>query len=98
MVASVITSLLFPADYVGFIKRVMKLLQHGYAGLDKIEVELRQLGETEEPPERPREYQPRNCMTQALRGVFLSFNIETLCVLNSFKIKISLFMCHVFVW
>jgi hypothetical protein len=34
----------------------MKLLQNGYRGLDKIEVEMRQLGETEEVPERPRNY------------------------------------------
>jgi hypothetical protein len=44
------------SDYVGFIKKVMKLLQNGYRGLDKIEVEMRQLGETEEVPERPRNY------------------------------------------
>ncbi|XP_059487711.1 uncharacterized protein LOC132203739 [Neocloeon triangulifer] len=43
----------FPRDYVGFIKKIMKLLQNGYKGLDKIEVEMRQLGETEEVPERP---------------------------------------------
>ncbi|CAB3373765.1 Hypothetical predicted protein [Cloeon dipterum] len=43
----------FPRDYVGFIKKIMKLMQNGYKGLDKIEIELRQLGETEEVPERP---------------------------------------------
>ncbi|KAH8397887.1 hypothetical protein KR222_004800 [Zaprionus bogoriensis] len=43
----------FPRDYVGFIKKIMKLLQHGYAEVQSIEIELRILEETSAPPSRP---------------------------------------------
>ena len=40
----------FPRDYVGFIKKIMKLLQHDYPMLRKVEVELKQLGQSSQPP------------------------------------------------
>ncbi|XP_049945998.1 uncharacterized protein LOC126428138 isoform X3 [Schistocerca serialis cubense] len=40
----------FPRDYVGFIKKVMKLLQHGFTGIRKVEVTLKQLGTSDQPP------------------------------------------------
>lgn len=40
----------FPRDYVGFIKKIMKLMQHGYPSISKVEVELRQLQEEVTPP------------------------------------------------
>lgn len=40
----------FPRDYVGFIKKVMKLLQHGFTGIRKVEVTLKQLGSSDQPP------------------------------------------------
>ncbi|PSN49293.1 hypothetical protein C0J52_09404 [Blattella germanica] len=40
----------FPRDYVGFIKKVMKLLQHGFKGIRKVDVTLKQLEESEAPP------------------------------------------------
>nr|CAD7399534.1 unnamed protein product [Timema cristinae] len=43
----------FPRDYIGFIKKVMKLLQHGYSSVKKVEVTLTQLDEVETPPNRP---------------------------------------------
>ncbi|XP_050100407.1 uncharacterized protein LOC126581030 isoform X2 [Anopheles aquasalis] len=43
----------FPRDYVGFIKKLMKLLQKGYNELQAIEVELRMLEQTSAPPSRP---------------------------------------------
>ncbi|XP_030080146.1 uncharacterized protein LOC111598308 isoform X2 [Drosophila hydei] len=43
----------FPRDYVGFIKKIMKLLQHGYTEIQSIEIELRILEETSAPPSRP---------------------------------------------
>ncbi|XP_044761930.1 uncharacterized protein LOC123319140 isoform X3 [Coccinella septempunctata] len=42
----------FPRDYVGFIKKIMKLMQHNYKTIKMIEVELRQL-EGEAVPVRP---------------------------------------------
>ncbi|OQR78680.1 hypothetical protein BIW11_00263 [Tropilaelaps mercedesae] len=42
----------FPRDYVGFIKKVMKLLQNRYPDMRKVEVELRQL-ETLQPDQNP---------------------------------------------
>ncbi|KAL3280096.1 hypothetical protein HHI36_017602 [Cryptolaemus montrouzieri] len=42
----------FPRDYVGFIKKIMKLMQHNYQTIKKIEVELKQL-EGEPVPVRP---------------------------------------------
>ncbi|KAG7154868.1 hypothetical protein Hamer_G021199 [Homarus americanus] len=47
----------FPRDYVGFIKKIMKMMQHKYKMLSKTEVELRQLDESEKPPTRPMEDQ-----------------------------------------
>ncbi|CAG9836488.1 unnamed protein product [Diabrotica balteata] len=43
----------FPRDYVGFIKKIMKLMQHSFKSIVKLEVELRQLEETVEVPSRP---------------------------------------------
>ncbi|KAJ4438086.1 hypothetical protein ANN_14025 [Periplaneta americana] len=40
----------FPRDYVGFIKKVMKLLQHGFSSIRKVEVTLTQLEESQAPP------------------------------------------------
>jgi hypothetical protein len=37
-------------DYVGFIKKVMKLLQHGFPSIRKVEVTLAQLEESQAPP------------------------------------------------
>ncbi|XP_050100416.1 uncharacterized protein LOC126581030 isoform X3 [Anopheles aquasalis] len=47
----------FPRDYVGFIKKLMKLLQKGYNELQAIEVELRMLEQTSAPPSRPLSYE-----------------------------------------
>ncbi|XP_015589440.1 uncharacterized protein LOC107265026 isoform X1 [Cephus cinctus] len=43
----------FPRDYVGFIKKIMKLMQHKYTTIQKLEVELRQLDEPINLPTRP---------------------------------------------
>ncbi|XP_058442779.1 uncharacterized protein LOC131425162 isoform X4 [Malaya genurostris] len=43
----------FPRDYVGFIKKIMKLLQKGYNEIQAVEVELRILEQTSAPPSRP---------------------------------------------
>lgn len=48
-----VSPLEFPRDYVGFITKVLKLMQVRYVGMRKIEMELRQLEETDRPPERP---------------------------------------------
>lgn len=42
----------FPRDYVGFIKKLMKLMQHRYPSIRRLEIELRQL-ESAAPPARP---------------------------------------------
>ncbi|XP_053597015.1 uncharacterized protein LOC103572355 isoform X1 [Microplitis demolitor] len=43
----------FPRDYVGFIKKIMKLMQHKYPSIKKLEVELKQLEEPITLPTRP---------------------------------------------
>ncbi|XP_017888478.1 uncharacterized protein LOC108629969 isoform X4 [Ceratina calcarata] len=43
----------FPRDYVGFIKKIMKLMLHKYCTIKKIEVELKQLEEPVNLPARP---------------------------------------------
>ncbi|XP_043786748.1 uncharacterized protein LOC122711774 isoform X2 [Apis laboriosa] len=43
----------FPRDYVGFIKKIMKLMLHKYSTIKKIEVELKQLEEPINLPTRP---------------------------------------------
>jgi hypothetical protein len=39
----------FPRDYVGYIKKIMKLMQHNYQSINKLEVELTQLEEAAVP-------------------------------------------------
>ncbi|UYV69512.1 hypothetical protein LAZ67_6003862 [Cordylochernes scorpioides] len=48
----------FPRDYVGFIKKIMKLMQQRYPSIKRVEVELQQLGE--DPSTRP------NCKSHPL--------------------------------
>jgi len=43
----------FPRDYVGFIKKIMKLMQLSFPELAKVEVELVQEKELDQIPERP---------------------------------------------
>lgn len=43
----------FPRDYVGFIKKIMKLMQGSYSNIKKIEVEMKQLENITEPPAQP---------------------------------------------
>ncbi|XP_051154840.1 uncharacterized protein LOC127277609 isoform X3 [Leptopilina boulardi] len=43
----------FPRDYVGFIKKIMKLMQHKYPTIQKLEVELKQLADPIDLPARP---------------------------------------------
>ncbi|XP_055304238.1 uncharacterized protein LOC129569424 isoform X4 [Sitodiplosis mosellana] len=43
----------FPRDYVGFIKKIMKLMQKGYNEIQALEVELRIMEQTSAPPSRP---------------------------------------------
>lgn len=40
-------------DYVGFIKKIIKLMQHKYSSIKKLEVELKQLEEPISLPTRP---------------------------------------------
>ncbi|XP_053603563.1 uncharacterized protein LOC128671256 isoform X2 [Plodia interpunctella] len=40
----------FPKDYVGFIKKIIKLMQHKYDQLKLLEIELRQEGRGSPPP------------------------------------------------
>lgn len=46
----------FVTDYVGFIKKIMKLMLHKYSTIKKIEVELKQLEEPVNLPTRPCKY------------------------------------------
>ena len=45
----------FPRDYVGFIKKIMKLMQLDYPMMAKVEVEMTQEKEMDELPNRPSE-------------------------------------------
>ncbi|XP_065156923.1 uncharacterized protein [Atheta coriaria] len=44
----------FPRDYVGFIKKIMKQMQHGYKSILKVEIVLKQLEEVVEVARPPR--------------------------------------------
>ncbi|XP_022919928.1 uncharacterized protein [Onthophagus taurus] len=44
----------FPRDYVGFIKKIMKLMQKDYLTISKLEVELKQLEEASVPNRPPK--------------------------------------------
>ena len=46
----------FPRDYVGFIKKIMKLMQLDYPMMAKVEVEMTQEKEMDELPNRPSKY------------------------------------------
>lgn len=48
--------MIFFTDYVGFIKKIMKLLQKGYNEIQALEIELRILEQTSAPPSRPRKF------------------------------------------
>ncbi|RWS30789.1 uncharacterized protein B4U80_03213 [Leptotrombidium deliense] len=43
----------FPEDYIRYIMKIMKLMQHQYKDIMTIEVEIKQLEQIEEPPSRP---------------------------------------------
>ncbi|XP_040064270.1 uncharacterized protein LOC8028621 isoform X1 [Ixodes scapularis] len=43
----------FPRDYVGFIKKIMKLMQVKYPNMRKVEIDMKQLENISEPPTRP---------------------------------------------
>ncbi|XP_064472327.1 uncharacterized protein LOC135386377 isoform X2 [Ornithodoros turicata] len=43
----------FPRDYVGFIKKIMKLMQIKYLSIRKVEIDMKQLETISEPPTRP---------------------------------------------
>ena len=45
----------FPRDYIGFIMKIMKLMQIKYTNIRQIEVELKLVQELSEPPSRPSE-------------------------------------------
>lgn len=57
----------FPRDYVGFIKKIMKLMQHEYPMIAKIEIEMTQEMEMDCLPIKPSKfhilflYQTTNC-------------------------------------
>ena len=46
----------FLSDYVGFIKKIMKLMQIQYPMLAKVEVEMTQEKEMDELPNRPSKF------------------------------------------
>lgn len=46
----------FPRDYVGFIKKIMKLLQKGYNEIQALEIELKIMEQASAPPSRPRKF------------------------------------------
>jgi len=48
----------FPRDYVGFIKKIMKLMQLSYPMFRKVEVELTQEQELDQIPDRPISTEP----------------------------------------
>ena len=48
------------SDYVGFIKKIMKLMQLTYPMFRKIEVELTQEQELEQIPDRPSKSHPHH--------------------------------------
>lgn len=63
-------------DYVGFIKKIMKLLQKGYNDIQALEVELRILEQTSAPPSRPRKLCYKNNIIELLCShtiVYFSF-------------------------
>lgn len=46
----------FPRDYVGYIMKIMKQMQHNkYAAINQMEVEMKQVQELSELPQRPSE-------------------------------------------
>ncbi|KAI1280450.1 dTDP-glucose 4,6-dehydratase [Halotydeus destructor] len=43
----------FPRDYVGYIMKIMKMLQSKYTTISQMEVEMKQVQEISQPPSRP---------------------------------------------
>ncbi len=70
---SFLTLSCFLPDYVGFIKKIMKLMQKEHPMMSKIEVQLTQEKEMESLPNRPSEYQKsRNKKLHKCFMLFLS--------------------------
>ncbi|KAG1652970.1 hypothetical protein GQR58_025886 [Nymphon striatum] len=43
----------FPRDYVGFIKKILKMMQQGYSMIKRTELEMREIQQMENPLSRP---------------------------------------------
>lgn len=83
------------ADYVGFIKKIMKLLQKGYNEIQALEVELRILEQTSAPPSRPRKLPvfqdfPKNYRIFSFNEVpfffFITFSIISYTTISPFHL------------
>ena len=53
-------------DYVGFIKKIMKLMQHEYPMIAKIEIEMTQEMEMDCLPIRPSKLFFQHCLNQKI--------------------------------
>lgn len=65
-------------DYVGFIKKIMKLMQHKYLSIKKLEVELKQLEEPIILPTRPCKYHSINLYHLKYICITMSQHVQTL--------------------
>jgi hypothetical protein len=61
-------------DYIGFITKILKLLQHKYSGIDHVEVTLKQVEDPVEFPVRPCKYIFFNSIL--LKSEYFIFNFE----------------------
>lgn len=65
----------FPRDYVGFIMKIMKLMQQKYSSIKQMEVEMKQVEEMSEPPSRPCMFE--NFLTLIIFLSLTTFYLET---------------------
>ncbi|CAG9559981.1 unnamed protein product [Danaus chrysippus] len=64
----------FPKDYVGFIKKIIKLMQNKYHKLKLLEIELRQEGACDPPPEANGEITSKTIIYKYCNGSFIEDN------------------------
>ena len=65
----------FLSDYVGFIKKIMKLMQIQYPMLAKVEVEMTQEKEMDELPNRPSKFGSPTYLLYSFIYLFFIFDL-----------------------
>ncbi|XP_032512653.2 uncharacterized protein LOC116766712 isoform X1 [Danaus plexippus] len=76
----------FPKDYVGFIKKIIKLMQNKYHKLKLLEIELRQEGACDPPPEANGEITSKTIIYKYCNGSFIEDNLANQTLISEQRV------------